>query len=690
VSDITDDDEDCNTEDEKYLEDLRAKHPQWFYGDIDSLPDDEFVKIPYEVLELLSRPGDLRNAKPIFQSADADQIDAFVEKVAALSEARLERKERIERERDQIDPPAYSDALRGILDRLPTLTFEQIWQVRAGAKPGTMSDPVADEIKDEASALVFEEWQVFHKARWVTTAEDNAEAAEFEDACKTDPKLQAWLAKPDDPPPGRLTPPTEVIVPWVPSEKNLAFAKRLEDYRKENAMFDAARAARAEAASAANPEPSKPAAEPKESAGRVAPKSARTLEDMTQNIPGLVGDVIDWICDTSRRPNRVLALGTALTVVGTMLGRKVATPTKSATHLYVVGLAGTAAGKQHPMDCGKLLMRAAGASQHIGTSEFISGPAVVHFLEYKPLAVCFQDEFGAFLSRINAKKASGFETQISKLLREMWGLNFVPYNTPTWAGRESITIETPALSLFGMSAPEPFYQSLKSGNLPDGFLNRFLVLSTSVRADDQDPVLESSDVPDSIANRLKSLYQWRCAAADIAAHAMSRLDLVSKKDIRPWASDAAKQAHREFTQSNDKRIKADESIAGFIGRSSEMATRLATIRAAGRWGHCDFMVDESDIKWAIDVVRIASENLIAEVGANMVEEYLTHGELHNKVVELIRKAKGGGLQRQHLLRKVQKRAKARELDEVVKQLIESGTIEKELGPTPPAGGDRPV
>ena len=68
------------------------------------------------------------------------------------------------------------------------------------------------------------------------------------------------------------------------------------------------------------------------------------------SVPGLVGELVDWITATSRRPNRVLALGAAVTVVGTLIGRRAAGPTRSATHLYAVGIAPTGSGKQHLLD----------------------------------------------------------------------------------------------------------------------------------------------------------------------------------------------------------------------------------------------------------------------------------------------------------------------------------------------------
>jgi hypothetical protein len=227
------------------------------------------------------------------------------------------------------------------------------------------------------------------------------------------------------------------------------------------------------------------------------PSPPNPIEPLT-HVPGLVGDVINWIAATARRPNRVLALGAAITVIGTLIGRRVAGPTCSATHLYVLGLARTSSGKQHYIDCLKILMEAAKAGTHIGPSEFISMPAVINLLLRQPLSLCAQDEFGAYLKRINSRRASGFEAGISKVLRETWGVSFKRLDTPAWAGRPSEPIKCPALSIYGLSTPEEFYDGLHASDLSNGFLNRFLVLPTDTRAPEVEPSADIHSVPDAI------------------------------------------------------------------------------------------------------------------------------------------------------------------------------------------------
>ena len=160
-------------------------------------------------------------------------------------------------------------------------------------------------------------------------------------------------------------------------------------------------------------------------------------------MPGLVGELVDWITATSRRPNRVLALGAAVTVVGTLIGRRAAGPTRSATHLYVVGIAPTGSGKQHLLDSVIRLMEAAKAGGHIGPSKFFSLSAVLELLSSKPLVLCPQDEIGVFLKAVTSKRATSHEAAVSQILRALWGISFATMPTPAWAQRETQLISSP-------------------------------------------------------------------------------------------------------------------------------------------------------------------------------------------------------------------------------------------------------
>jgi hypothetical protein len=48
-----------------------------------------------------------------------------------------------------------------------------------------------------------------------------------------------------------------------------------------------------------------------------------------------------------------------------------------------------------------------------------------------------QDEFGAFLKRVNGRRASAFEASISKIPPTAWGSSIEPLITAEWVGRRA-------------------------------------------------------------------------------------------------------------------------------------------------------------------------------------------------------------------------------------------------------------
>lgn len=416
--------------------------------------------------------------------------------------------------------------------------------------------------------------------------------------------------------------------------------------------------------------------EPKEIDGASKPVAGEGAIEALTHCKGLVGQIVDWIEKTARRPNRTLALGAAVTVVGTLIGRRVAGPTRSATHLYVLGLAPTGSGKQHPIDAVSRLMRSAKAGHHIGPSEFISMPAVINMLQRQPLAVCAQDEFGSYLKRILNRRASGFENGISKILRTVWGTSFSEYMTPEWAGRSASAIQCPALSIYGVSTPDEFYDALQDGELKNGFLNRFLVISTG-RPAAVVPELEPGEVPSSIVEGLSALYRW---GNDDVSMASARLnhDTLNPPPIQlRWASQQASRAFVDFEKYIESLIEKNENIEHFIGRSPEIAIRLATIRTVGRWGpYGDTpMIDLSDVEWGRDIALSCGMSLATEAKLHMAEN--ERQAWSNRILGVIRK-KGTASQRA-IQQHVRNAIKGGDLKDILESLCEQGAIEKIKG-----------
>ena len=409
-------------------------------------------------------------------------------------------------------------------------------------------------------------------------------------------------------------------------------------------------------------------AEPQVAADEAGP--SEPLDRYTQ-APGAVGAIVNWITATARRPNRVLALGAAITIVGTLIGRRVAGPTRSATHLYVVPIAGTGNGKQHILDAAMRLMHAARAGDHVGPSKFFSLSAVCQLLTEKPLALCLQDEIGVFLKSVTGRKASNHEAAVSQILRTLWGVSFAATTMPQWAPRKvkmAATIKVPALSILGISTPEEFYGALQGESIGNGFLNRFLTLVSDARAADADPVLDPGTVPAPLAEEMQRLYLWSGPESllQIGNHEAELMP-----DVLPWASDAAHSCYQDFSRMLDTRMDADPAIKPYIARCSEIAIRLATIRAAGRWGY-GARVDLTDVEWGVGIAWAAGQSLAARA-----VDYLPDNErsdFADKIVALIRR-RGCPMKPRDIQQFIRSRIKSAEIKDILGQLVEAGKIE---------------
>jgi len=395
-------------------------------------------------------------------------------------------------------------------------------------------------------------------------------------------------------------------------------------------------------------------------------------------VPGVVGEVIEWIVSSARRPNRMLALGAALTIVGTLIGRRVAGPTRSGTHTYVVALAGTGAGKQHAIDCIKSALIAARAKSNIGPGDFTSSRAVVKLVMRQPLSLCAMDEFGAFLRRISNRNAGHFETAITGELRKLWGISFSRYDSAESAKEDSEAVESPALTIFGLSTPDEFYGALKSEDIGNGFLNRFLIIETGERGPENDPPPGSDKIPTSLQAKLRELFQPTPFSLRVFSETPSGQ---LEPEIRLQWGPGAKEIYTALSKRTDD--EQDEQQRKLKGRVAEIAIRIATIRCAGRESST---ISADDIQWACDLATLSAETLCAGVAKHMVVP-LEFAEMCAEMVRRVRD-RGGEMSERDIKRSFEKHVKrGDDINGALKHLVESGQLDKVV--TKPVKGGRP-
>jgi hypothetical protein len=394
-----------------------------------------------------------------------------------------------------------------------------------------------------------------------------------------------------------------------------------------------------------------------------SPREPAELPEALTRVPGLVGRITDWITDTAVSPQRGLALAAALALVGTAAGRKFGGPTYSGTHLYILTLAPTGAGKDHPLSMIGAILDAAGMGELNGPSAFKSDSSVVNTLMRKPLMVCCMDEFGALLRKINGSKAGGHEVAITAILRQAWGASFSSFTSPAYADRDGQRIVAPAMSIVGASTQGEFYAAINGEDVYNGFLNRFLVIATEVNPSPRKPPLDKFEIPPEITAGLATIYN--AGGGPLMNATMHGAAANKPAIVLSWADDQAERVYGRLQED----IRSQTDSAELLARTAENALRLAQIRAIGiNWP--DPRITVEDMEWGRDFALSSAERMIADAGSYVAESAF-QSQL-NRALRIIEKK--GRMSRTEFCKKTQWVDSSRQRDDILRDLEQSGQI----------------
>jgi hypothetical protein len=208
-----------------------------------------------------------------------------------------------------------------------------------------------------------------------------------------------------------------------------------------------------------------------------------------------------------------------------------------------------------------------------------------------------------FLKAITNRRANSHEAAVSQILRSLWGVSFSTLPTPAWAVKRMSLVACPAISFIGVSTPEEFYAALQGDSVNNGFLNRFLALQSNLRVADTEPASSGTVMPDGLCAAMRELHVWSGPESLLQINDPA---VEYPPDALPWASDSAATAYRDLVAEVERRTDDYPNLVPYIARSAEIAVRLATIRAAGRWGR-GAKVDASDMQWAAGLALAAGK-----------------------------------------------------------------------------------
>lgn len=413
------------------------------------------------------------------------------------------------------------------------------------------------------------------------------------------------------------------------------------------------------------------------------------LPDAFLHPPGLVGEIADWICSWTAEPIRIHAIGAALVIIGTLMGRKIYSQTRpSSAALYIGAIAPSGMGKQHPQDAVRLALDEVTGSSALHCGWNVSLPALVMALHTNASKVMVADEFADKLIGLRSKNASTSQSAISEGLRSLWGTNTGSYSPDVSLARGDAKIMRPHLSFYGASTVKDFVRSLVSKDVTNGLFNRFLILprfGEVERRPDPDGIM-------TLPSALKDRLQWLSACLS-----PMQLTMAARGDGYPGDPilvpfDASAMAINEANRRHQQKMlqaSEDDDALMLWGRFAEQVKRVAMIVAVGRspGDPASISMTAPDMEWAGALVTYSIEQFIGMVRRDMVESWVQ--AQHKLVLGIVRAA--GTISRADLVHRLDGRIQKKAREDVVSSLLDGGNIEAlKVDPGPRGGRPKEV
>jgi len=390
-------------------------------------------------------------------------------------------------------------------------------------------------------------------------------------------------------------------------------------------------------------------------------------------VPGLVGDIAEWIDAGAIKSQPVLALGAAIAAFSTLLGRKARIESNARSNLYILGVGETGCGKERARQAIGKLFNALGLDSHLGDS-FASDAAVETAVMQAPVRLYLIDEMGYFLGTMRDELAPSHVRSIVPVLLKLYSSSEGVYRKRTYAHSEArrddvAYVDQPCLSIYGTTVPSNFYANVTKSHITNGLLSRLLVFeSDNPDPDMRWPLPVDGPVPECLIEGCK-LWVNRSICADSEAGNIEARTVPAPLYVRATA--AAIDVYKE----TERKMKAQREAERAAGRDHGPYTRvtttgmkLALVRACGvNPDHPE--ITEADAAWGTSLAMCLTERFMTKVG-DAAPENKTEAAAQ-RVLRVIDEAQS--ISRQKLIRRT-RFLTSRQLDEVVKTLLEAGDV----------------
>lgn len=388
----------------------------------------------------------------------------------------------------------------------------------------------------------------------------------------------------------------------------------------------------------------------------------------------LVGRVTRWIIASAQQPQPTFALANTLVMFGAIFGRRYAMEhLNTRCNVFAIGVAKPGAGKDHSRQRIKELMINAGLHQLICGDRFSSGVAILRTLYDYPSRISHLDEMGLYLQSLTAKNAASHQRDIIKTLLEVYSSSSGIYHGQEYADsrdRQRLDINQPNFNFFGTTTPRTLIPALNFDMVDNGTLSRILLIPPFDDYPDSQMPSQDSLPPEDIVKDIMDSYTVTPAGIGN----LTNQPTIPNSAVVPMIVKWEGPAFEEYQRVKEWQIKQSRNDEALWVRYSEMIVKIAMIEAIAL-DPISPTVSIEIFKMAMDLVRwsffYTAELMQKEVSENDIEAS------HKRVLNFIRKQGDEGASTTQLAKALQG-MKARDRNEILQTLLESGDVTEEV------------
>lgn len=426
------------------------------------------------------------------------------------------------------------------------------------------------------------------------------------------------------------------------------------------------------------------------------------LPEFLSHPPGILGDITRWITATAPKAQPELSLAAAIAIGSVIMGRTYITQNGNMTSLYLVMIAKSTEGKEHPQSCAEKVLVESGFEKLLGGAGYTSAGAVYSALHQSPVHLTTIDEMGKLLKLSRSKGNANSEAAIDKLVEAFGRLTGIlrppTYSTMTLtkAQREQQqtgkVVYNPAITLLGATTPGTFYENLTADLVKDGFLGRCIVVE-SKRPRQLTQWVSPTAPPQRVIDWCKAVHVTGVKHGNLVEFNLpdQPADLIEM----PMSEACRVEFERIELSLNDAKDDAEkDGMDAVLGRTLEKSVRLSLIAAKARDPRAR-QVELHDFQWAWKYVSHYDMRLVHSVREQRTEN--AHDAAMKKMIEIVRNAKkyatdkkfeaaakDGFMPRGKLLG-LMKGMNSKQVGELIETALEAGFIRKFEGPNPYIG-----